>query len=162
MTACHRRLQVSCILLLVLFALGLSARPEPPKQFPSRIGQLALIKVITRQDAKDSLSAIHEQPVEVARAAIAYYEGEGEKAVVWWSRSATEAQAREQLERMVAKIRGGSYPYAHYRALERNGTAVHSFVGSGQVHYTYRRGDQLYWISAPAGLIDSVFDAVSK
>jgi hypothetical protein len=118
--------------------------------------------VVSRQQAQDRLNAIHEQPVGVAQAAIAYYEGRGGGATVWWSRAASEAQARQQLERMVAKIRQGSYLYGHYQEFKRRAVTVHSFLGGGQTHYTYRLADQLYWISAPPQLIESVFDGLMR
>jgi hypothetical protein len=158
-----KRIRLCAALLpLLLLLMGLGARPPEP-DFPPRIGQLTLTKVVNQQAAQDSLDSIHDEAVPVAQAAIAHYEGQGGGAVVWWSRASSEAHARDQLERMVAKIRRGpNYPYGGYRQLQRRGLIVHSFLGHGQTHYTYRKGDQLYWITAPARLIEPVFDALMK
>ncbi len=152
-----------CALALLVAALAAQAAGGPPA-FPKRIGALNLARVVTQQQAQRQLNSIHDEPIPVASAAIAYYEGQGsEGAVVWWSRAASAAQAKGQLERMVAKIRrGSSFPYSGWRQLERGGLTVHSFVGRGQVHYTWCRGDEVYWLSAPPTLIDAVCEAVMK
>lgn len=146
----------------LLICLGLAAAAATEPKFPERIGQLTLSKVVTRKAAQDSLNAIHERPIEVARAAIAYYQGPGASVVVWWSRASSPEAAQAQLERMVAKIGRGSYPYSQHRQLKRGASVVHAFQGHGQTHYTWRRADEVFWIAAPARLIDSVFEAVMK
>jgi len=145
-------------------ASGLNAAGLPT--FPQRIGGLVLACLDTRDKAKDDLNSIHDERIEVASAAIAHYEGAQGSAVVWWSRAGSAKEAQSQLERMVAKIDrsvgSGTFPYSGHRTFKRAGLTVHSFLGHGQTHYTYARGDEVWWVQAPAALVESVFDAVMK
>ncbi|MFH0811120.1 MAG: hypothetical protein V2A77_11750 [Pseudomonadota bacterium] len=155
---------VACILSLFLFLLGAAPGTGGQIDFPKTIGKLTLQRVVTRQQAQNQLNSIHDEKIPVAGAAIGYYQGEGiPQVVAWWSRASNESEAGDQLDRMVAKIRrGGSFPYTDYQALERKGISVHSFLGRGLMHYTYRRGEYVYWIEAPADIIGGVFDEVMK
>jgi hypothetical protein len=155
---------VMTLLMALLMALPVTAAQagQGVREFPPTIGALKLVKLLTQGQARDSLNSIHDEKIEVAQAAIAYYEGEPGKAVVWWSRAANDAQAGDQLDRMVSKIKQFGYNYRDCREFSRNGIKVYSLSGKGQLHYTWRQGDQVLWIQAPAGLIEAVFDAVAR
>jgi hypothetical protein len=163
MTNARRRLflPLAGLALLLLACQALGAKAGPPR-FPEKIGPLSLVRVVTKQQAEGDLNSIHDEKIKVADAAIAHYAGGGATAVVWWSRAASEAEGRRQLERMTAKIGPAGYGYGQHRELKLRGTLVHAYLKGGQVHYTYRQADQLYWIAAPPGLIDAVFEALMK
>jgi len=154
------------LLILLVFSVACAAGPaqDSPRTFPETIGGFRLQKVVVREAAKKDLSSIHEGRINVAQAAIAHYQGPTGGAVVWWSRHVSEADAQDQLDRMVAKIQRGGFGYGGYRRLERAGLTVHAFAGGGMggLHYTFRRGPETWWIAASPADIEAILSALIR
>ena len=154
----------NCLFLILagFIAAGCNQAPSVP-QFDPQIGGLTLVELLEGEEAIKQINNLHGKSINVVRGFIAHYEGDHQKAVVWVSEAESDALAQDQVEVMIDKMKNtpGS-PFRNYRILERQGRQVMAFDGMRQVHYVFREGPWVYWISADDTRIDTVFEHVKK
>ena len=147
------------LILFSFFLLGCNQSSSPV--FQEEIRGLKLVQVITGKDALLAINKLHGKKINVARGMVAFYQGEGEKAIVWVSESACTDDAMQQTEIMIEKMRASkSSPFSDYEEIERNGVKIYSFEGMGQKHYIFRISKSIYWISANPGTIDELCKSI--
>ena len=129
--------------------------------FPEAIGKLRRIRLITGQEALDEIDRLHGKRIVVEEGAIGIYRsGSGPPVMVWISRAGTADISRQQTEVMVRKMTTSSgSPFHDPSRQECKGVTVYRFLGMGQVHYVFYRGDLAYWISASPGHAEKVLQA---
>ena len=147
------------LILFSFFLLGCNQSSSPV--FQEEIRGLKLVRLLTGKDALLAINKLHGKKINVARGMVAFYQGEGEKAIVWVSESACTDDAMQQTEIMIEKMRASkSSPFSDYEEIERNGVKIYSFEGMGQKHYIFRISKSIYWISANPGTIDELCKSI--
>ncbi len=147
----------------LFFLLLVACQQSTIPPFPQGIGDLHLTEVVQPNKALKEIDRIHKRKIDLENAAIAYYEGKDEHAVVWWAESATKSLAQDQMKRMIEKINTSkTAPYSDYKKFSWHGLIIHSYLGKDQVHYTYLDGKQTYWISANPDIIDTILHTIMK
>ena len=152
-------MRIRLILLCLLLALASCGGQDKPlaELFPGRVESLTLAKVIEGAEAMRAVDELHGKPIEVEDAAVAAYtvrtdDGVRSEAVVWVARMANAAQAREQaavmLEKMLHPLDKDS-PFHDPDQFRQGGADVYRFLGMGQVHLVFQKGDLIFWIAAP-------------
>jgi len=130
--------------------------------FPETIEGLQRTQLIVGQEALDKIDELHGKKITVEEGAIGVYMGApGPPVMVWISRAESADVAMEQTEVMVQKmVASPGSPFHDPSQGESEGVIVYRFLGMGQVHYVFCRGDLAYWISASpadAGKVLSAF-----
>ncbi|MEA3428465.1 MAG: hypothetical protein U9Q84_04490 [Thermodesulfobacteriota bacterium] len=145
-------------IILILFSFFLlGCNQSSSHVFQEEIKGLKLVRLITGEEALLAINKLHGKKINVTRGVVAFYQGEGEKAIVWVSESACTDDAMQQTESMIEKmIASKSSPFSDYKQIERNGMKICSFKGMGQEHSIFRIGKSIYWISANPGTIDEL------
>ena len=143
------------LILFSFFLLGCNQSSSPV--FQEEIRGLKLVRLITGKDALLAINKLHGKKINVARGIIAFYQGEGEKAIVWVSESACTDDAMQQTESMIERMTASKRsPFSDYEEIELDGVKIYSFKGMGQKHYIFRISKSIYWISANPGMIDEL------
>ena len=146
-------------ILFSFFLLGCNQSSSPV--FQEEIRGLKLVRLITGKDALLAINKLHGKKINVARGMIAFYQGEGEKAIVWISESACTDDAMQQTESMIERMTASKRsPFSDYKEIELNGVKIYSFKGMGQKHYIFRISKDIYWISANPGTIDELCKSI--
>ncbi len=108
-----------------------------------------------------AINKLHGKKINVASGMIAFYQGEGEKAIVWVSESICTDDAVQQTESMIERMRASKRsPFSDYEEIKLNGVKIYSFKGMGQKHYIFRISKDIYWISANPGTIDELCKSI--
>jgi hypothetical protein len=146
------------LILAGFLALGCKQAASVPL-FDSQIGSLTLVKLFEGEEAIKEINKLHGKSIKVVRGFVAHYEGDHQKAAVWVSEAESEALAKDQVEMMIDKMKSNTRaPFRNYRTLEKQGCQVMAFDGMRQVHYVFREGPWVYWISADDKSIETVFE----
>lgn len=83
--------------------------------------------------------------------------------MLYVSQAQDEQSARQQVEKMTARIRASKGPFTHLRESTRYGLTVYSALGQGQVHYSFQQGSLVVWVAAhPTIAREALADAVRK
>ena len=149
-------------ILVGFLAVGCKQAPSVP-QFDPQIGGLTLVELLEGEEAIKQINKLHGKSIKVVRGFIAHYEGDHQKAALWVSEAESDALAQDQIGVMIDKMKSNPRsPFSNYRTLERQGHQVMAFDGMRQVHYVFREGPWVYWISADDTGIDTVFEHFKK
>ncbi len=145
-----------CLAVLVaVLLLGCGGQKTGPVEldtlFPAAIGSWQRITLITGAEALEKINQLHGKSITVETGAIGTYQEAGKRpAMVWISRSKTEALTRKQAEVMADKmVENPRSPFHDPETLSIKKIKVYKFLGMGQVHYIFCRERLAYWISAP-------------
>ena len=137
----------------VVFLIGLllagcgETQSEVP--FDPDIGGFRQVRLVSGEEAVNSINKLHGMPIQMTRGIVGYYEGIRDKATVWVSQAATEDVGRKQVEVMIGKMRGsGRSPFSGYSTSVEDGRKVSRFVGLGQAHAVFTEEAWVYWVSA--------------
>ncbi|MCK4468158.1 MAG: hypothetical protein KAU60_07385, partial [Desulfobacterales bacterium] len=104
------------LILFSFFLLGCNQSSSPV--FQEEIRGLKLVRVITGKDALLAINKLHGKKINVAIGMIAFYQGEGEKAIVWVSESACTDDAMQQTESMIERMKASKRsPFSDYEEI---------------------------------------------
>jgi hypothetical protein len=148
--------------LTVWFLAGQAHANDLPSLSP-RIAGLERARLLSGEEAVCAINRSHGIPIDMKRGFVAFYEAPGEKATIWVSEALAEELGVKQIDIMIAKMKGNHRsPFSRYRTVVARNTEVIGFDGLGQVHYVFRIGKWVYWISADEKRIDELLDHVIK
>ena len=157
-----RRLILFVCIAAVAFLFACNGKPRDlASLFPEAIDGLRRAQLIVGQEALDKIDKLHGKKIVVEEGAIGVYQaGPGPPVMVWISRAKTADIAMEQTEVMVRKMVAASgSPFHDPSQGKSRGVIVYRFLGMGQVHYVFCRGDLAYWISASPNHVEKVLSA---
>ncbi|MBW1646051.1 MAG: hypothetical protein JRJ56_06970 [Deltaproteobacteria bacterium] len=159
--------QPAVLLLLAVLLAGCGSAPAPAdlgRRLPAAVDSYRRLELITGTAALEKINSLHGKQIAVEAGAIGIYRAPGQggpPAMIWISRSRDAGQAEEQTRAMVAGMIGNPRsPFHDYRRVQTGGLTVHRFHGLGQVHYIFRRGRLVYWLSAPPAAGKAFLEAV--
>jgi len=139
---------LAAVLFLALAGAGCASKSDPTEHMPERLAGLDLTRLITGEQAMDSISELHGKTIDLDAGAIGHY-GQGRPPItVWISRAPTPEGSKEQTVLMLDMMLAGRGPFENGQALEMDGVEVYVFDGMGQKHYVFYQGDLAYWIAA--------------
>ena len=150
-----RTIKLGLSLLPILLLLACSPQAEKQQDlgslFPKSIGEWQQVQLITGTEALEKINSLHGKNITVEAGAIGSYQAAGKRpAMIWISRSKTEALTLEQAEVMADKmVSNPRSPFHDPKTLSINKIKVYTFLGMGQVHYIFCRERLAYWISDP-------------
>ncbi len=123
-----------------------------PMPLPDELAGMSQGEVTEGADAQRLLAAMHGRPDSVPpRSMVATYFGATGSAVVYLSVYASAGDAAAALGRMRHAIDRGGTPFDPFTG---SGDGVLWTVGMGQRHAVWRAGPRLYWVQAPAALVE--------
>lgn len=152
-------LPLGLALLIAVSGCGDEARLASP---PARLDGLALHHRVSGARALAALSRLHDGgEFEMADAWIAHY-GADTSAMLYVGEGASPAVAESLLVAMRSRIEDNiATPFAGLRDLRLSGQDVFLMSGQGQLHFLYRDGPQVVWLSAhPAAACAALADAL--
>ena len=133
--------------LLLLVLLGCSGEPRL-QAAPTSLGGLELHHEVTGARALGAIQRLHgEAEIELTDAWIAHY-GEAVSAMLYIGVSRNRAEAETILAAMRDGIADGDTPFRGVHDTRLFGTDVYLMTGQGQLHFLYRDGKQVVWLSA--------------
>ena len=150
------------IIIFIFISLTLmSCSQSSSPVFQEDVGGLNLVRLYTGTDALKAINKLHGKEIKVAKGMVAFYEGRGEKASVWFSESFTVNEAKNQTDIMIKKMLAGkNSPFRGYKEIDRKDKKIYSFMGMGQEHYIFRIKKDIYWISANSSTIDKIYKSL--
>jgi len=138
----------ACVVFTVFFVLfSCSSRSW---RFPNKVDGYRLVKLIKGKRAVEEINRLHGKKINVLKAAIAVYAGDGKSAVIWVSRAPSEKEALAQTEAMITRMEKRS-PFYGFEVRKVGCLTVYHFKGLGKEHYLFYRKGDVFWISAPSG-----------
>ncbi|WP_147819642.1 hypothetical protein [Salidesulfovibrio onnuriiensis] len=139
--------------LVVVLALAACAdNAGLSSMLPKKIGEFALEKVVSGQDALLQINKLHGQAILARDGVVATYAGPGKPLMVWISRAGSEKEARRQAGEMVHRMyENPESPFTWRKRMDFNGVPVYPFAGMGQVHLIFYRADLVCWLSVHEG-----------
>jgi hypothetical protein len=140
------------------------AHGEQRPPLDAHIDGLERVRLLAGTDARHAINKLHGMSIDMARGFVAFYQSRtGHKATVWVSEGPSEALAAKQIDIMLDKMKGNDRsPFKKYRTIEAQGAEVIGFDGLGQVHYVFRVGKWVYWISADEKQADLLLRHITK
>ena len=149
--------------VVLCFLLLACTKTPSPIPFDPHIEGLNLTRLLSGEEAMKAINQLHGMPIHVVRGFISHYEGLHGKAIIWVSEATSQDVAKEQIEVMIQKMRQNkNSPFSHYRTGDKGNMSVTAFDGMGQVHYLFRKGPWVYWISADSRSIDTILEHIQE
>jgi hypothetical protein len=121
---------------------------------PEKVGELYRIQLLTGDAAQAEVDKLHGKALSATASVVARYSrtsdvGKVRPAEVWVSQVSSEKEARRQTGQMVHMMyENPRSPFKNPKRIEHGGQSVYRFVGMGQVHFIWFKGDLVFWISA--------------
>lgn len=119
---------------------------EDLSQFPDRLGELRLVKVITGSEALANVKSFQGTTIDIARAYIPHYQTANRQAIIWITESHDEQDAANLLQRINLRIPENE-SFHSFEVLQKNGILVYKTERMGWVNYYYQNGNRIYWAS---------------
>lgn len=146
--------------LLLLFGWVVSASAL---DVPLELVGLPLAHSQQGAEARGEIERLHGKSIPITDGFVAHYGTQPPVAMLYVSQAKDEKVARQQVERMTARIRASDGPFHHLRESTRFRLTVYSTLGQGQVHYYFRRGSMVVWVAAdPTIAQQALADTVKK
>jgi hypothetical protein len=151
------------LLILCFFSLGACTQADTSLPFDPQIEGMTLVREISGEEAMQAINELHGMPIHVLRGFIFHYQAVDGKAVVWVSEAASRKLATEQIDVMIEKMKKNKRsPFSRFGEFEENGMNVIAFNGMGQVHYVFKIGRWVYWVSAGPRSIEAILEHIEK
>jgi hypothetical protein len=131
-----------------VFAAVLLATPGPVPGIPGVLVGLPLTHRLDGADAARDIDRLHGKFIRVRSASVAHYERPGAVAMLYVSDAFLGFLAERQLRAMTDGMRKGESPFASPREFQQAGQKVFWTLGQGQVHFYYRQGSKIIWLTA--------------
>lgn len=148
------RREFMVFILMVLFLPALSFAGDLPSLMPEKVGDLHRIQLLAGDAAQAEVDKLHGKTLSAEASVVARYSrpsdvGKVRPAEVWVSQVSSEKEARRQTGQMVHMMyENPKSPFKNPRRIEHQGQSVYRFIGMGQVHFIWFKGDLIYWVSA--------------
>ncbi len=117
---------------------------EDISQFPDRLGDMRLVKVITGSEALANVQSFQGTTIDIARAYIPHYQIANRQAIIWITESHDEEDAVNLLHRINLRI-SENENFHNNEVLRKKGIMVYKVERMGWVNYYYRNGNRIYW-----------------
>jgi hypothetical protein len=117
---------------------------------PASLAGLALTEKTTGAEAVAQIQNLHLGDIAIVDAVGAAYGAQ--QAVMWIAAAESEARAAALVAEMETAIASGGSPFAPLGVLGLGGREVFEVEGLGQLHFFYRTGDKVIWLSASPAL----------
>jgi hypothetical protein len=155
------------VLWLTVFAVFFWTKQCHGEDLPPldlRIDGLERMRLLSGRDALHAINRLHGMPIDMKRGFVAFYQTpHGDKATIWVSEAPSETLGEKQIAVMFAKMKGNDKsPFKEYRTVKVKDTTVVGFDGLGQVHYVFRIGKWVYWISTNKRQADLLLSHIIK
>ena len=123
---------------------------------PATLAGLDRTSALTGTAARQEVEQLHGKVLGAGLDGAWVVQYGGAQATVWVSRSVQEADARQLLDRMTAKIQQavteGRSPFTPPVATDVAGVTVYELDGMSQRHGYFLIGSDLYWVAMPPAL----------
>ncbi len=133
------------LLFLCFMLIALVSRPEDALPLPRAIAGYPLRSHTFGPEAADEIRRMHRGTFPLTGAAIGIY---GNSDAILWVAETWGGVGASILERgMTEAIERVDSPFTPVGVRNVQGVKVHELTGTGQVHFYFRLGNQVYWLA---------------
>ena len=147
---------------LVLGAIGITIWRQDRSPLPERVGDLVLISEAQGESAREIVDRMHGKGVSPKQSNVGTYQSQSARADIYLSTYANTSEAQNVYRVMAERIGAGGTPFFLYQNVAIAGQSVSFCLGLGQAHYFFVRSEQLYWVSADAGVAQNMITELMK
>ena len=132
--------------LLVSFLLVSACSTSPESKVPDILGEETRVRLVTGDEAVQSINHLHGLDVASTKNIIAYY-GTEEEDILYVTSYDSPEKAAENFKKMIEKMSANEEsPFYHLMPLSSYDDNVYMTIGMGAIHYIYISGKNLLWL----------------
>jgi len=131
---------------MALLALGCGSSPGLDSA-PRRVAGLSLHHEVVGDRALDAVRQFYGDASYVVRGWTAHY-SDDPSLILYVASSRDPAAASDLITKTVDRVASGATPYRDPSPLSLDAGTVYRMTGQGQIHYLFRLGADVVWLSA--------------
>jgi hypothetical protein len=150
------------LIFLTALGLGYLSRPQTTnlaEALPESLVGKNLVQHIDGQDALDEIARLHKQQFDLISGDIGVY-GRPTEVIIWIMSASSELLAQKMVEDMEVRIAELESPFRPAGTLEYDRRKIYISDGMGQIHYYFRSGSRVVWISCSQSLAERALQEV--
>lgn len=142
--------------LIFLSALGYGFWSRQQKMnlgeaLPEQLAGMSLVYRVDGQDALDEITRMHDLQFNLVSGAIGIY-GNPTEIIIWITAASSDANAQSMVDAMETRIAELGSQFRPAGTVQIDGRKIYVSEGIGQIHYYFRSGSRVVWISCEQSL----------